>query len=61
MVEKNKSTSESSLESSSGYNSQTGIYSATPDEGKLNFKYLYISYTFKCLYLTQKEHIFSKI
>ncbi|XP_050525136.1 protein MTSS 2 isoform X2 [Daktulosphaira vitifoliae] len=30
--EKNKSTSESSLESSSGYSSQTGMYSATPDE-----------------------------
>ncbi|XP_050424159.1 protein MTSS 2-like isoform X2 [Adelges cooleyi] len=31
--DKKESTSESSLESSSGYSSQTGIFSGTPDEG----------------------------
>jgi len=33
-VDRKESTSESSLESSSGYSSQTAISNATPDEGK---------------------------
>lgn len=43
--DRKESTSESSLESSSGYSSQTAISNATPDEGEYNT----LIYTLLCL------------
>lgn len=42
--DRKESTSESSLESSSGYSSQTAISNATPDEGEYILDYILILY-----------------